>query len=268
VDCAEIRDALLARETPSGPSVEEHLATCPGCRELLADHAELGKGLASARDPETEGPEFSALERRLTKERGLRAWLRSRPTIVRVAASIWCLLLVLTFFVLAARRVDWELYPALRLNLIFAGFALGAFVTIELSLRGPLRYDRKLHTALALVALVLPVGVALLPRAHLLHDASLEGTIRDFGGRALRCAVIGLLASAPLALLIHLFGREDKPTKLTAALAAAAAGLAANLCLQAHCAITDPDHLLVGHALLGLVWLGAFLAVARFSRAR
>jgi hypothetical protein len=249
--------------------VEEHLATCPACRELLAERASLGKGLAAARDAvEPPPPEFAELERSLAREKGLRAWLRSRPTLVRAAVSIWSLLLVLTFFVLTRRRPDWELYPALRLNLLFAVFAFGAFLAIDLALRGPLRHGRKLHAAVAAVSLAVPMIVAFLPRAHTLHDASLQGTISHFGERVLGCFTTGLLASAPLSILVYLFNREDRLSPLTAALTAAAAGFGANLALHAHCAITDPGHLALGHALLGLVWLVVLLSVRRFSRAK
>jgi hypothetical protein len=249
--------------------VEEHLAGCPGCRELLAEHALLGSGLSAARDSaDVTPPGFAELERVLASEKGLRAWLRSRPTLVRAAISVWSLLLVLTFFVLTRRRADWELYPALRLNLLFALFGLGAFVAIDFALRGPLRRGRTLYALVALASLAVPVIAALLPRAHTLHDASLQGTISHFGERASGCFTTGLIASAPLAILIYLFNREDRLSPLTAALAAGAAGLGANLVLQAHCAITDPEHLLVGHALLSLGWLLAFLVFGRFSRAR
>ena len=269
MECAEIRDSLLAQKVPSGSSVEEHLASCPACREVLAERAALGKGLAAARDPaELAAPEFAELERALGREKGLRAWLRSRPTLVRTALSIWSLLIVLTFIVLTRRRPDWELYPALRMNLLFALFAFGAFTAIELALRGPLRHGRKLHAAVAAVSLAVPLIVALLPRAHTLHDASLQGTISHFGERAFGCFTIGLLASAPLAILVYLFNREDRLSPLTAALTAAAAGFAANLALHAHCAITDPEHLALGHALLGLVWLLLLLSARRFSRAK
>lgn len=269
MECAEIRDSLLAHETPAGPLVEEHLAGCPGCRELLTEHALLGSSLALARDSaDVAPPGFGELEGALAREKGLRAWFRSRPTLVRAAVSVWSLLLVLTFFVLARRRADWELYPALRLNLLFALFGFGAFIAIDLALRGPLRRGRKLYAAIAALALVVPLIVALLPRAHTLHDASLQGTISHFGERALGCFGIGLLASAPLSILIYLFNREDRLSPLTAALAAAAAGFGANLLLHAHCAITDPEHLLVGHASLSLAWLVAFLAFARFSGAK
>lgn len=269
MECAEIRDALLARDIPSGPRVDEHVAGCAACRELLAEQARLGALLSLAREEERPSPpDFGELGAALGEEQGVRAWLRSRSSIVRTAVSIWSLLLVLTVVVLTRPRADWALYPALRLNVLFALFGLGAFVAIELALRGPLRRARLGSALFALFGLGVPVVAALLPRAHVLHDASLQGKIQHFGERAGACFSWGLLTSAPLAILLYLFNREDRFSKLTAALAGAAAGLGANLTLHAHCAITDPYHLLVAHAALAPAWLLVFLGVARFSRAR
>jgi len=268
LECVEIRDRLLAGELPEGAAFEAHLEGCAACRELVSKDARLGRSLASAASSVETGPELlDQVEKSLSDERGLRAWLRSRPTSVRLALSVWLVLLILTVFVLTRRRVDFALYPELRRDLLFALFGLGVFFAALRALTGVLRPRRRLQVALALGALGVPVLAALLPRAHVAHSASLEGTIADFAPRALGCFGMGALASAPLVVLLVYSNREDRITPLTAAFAAASAGFAANLVLHAHCAITDPAHLALGHALVGLVWWLALSSTRVLSRA-
>src|SRR5262245_35960030 len=89
MDCAEIRDALLAGSVPSGPEVEAHVRGCSACEELLADEGALGRALSRNETPAIASDElFASLERRVLAESGPRAWLRSRPTPVRAGVAL------------------------------------------------------------------------------------------------------------------------------------------------------------------------------------
>ena len=75
MDCAEIRDALLAGTVPSGPAVEAHRQTCEACTELLDGEAALGKALSTGETRGFDGAELwgsleSAVETALSPEEG------------------------------------------------------------------------------------------------------------------------------------------------------------------------------------------------------
>lgn len=248
--CEEIRELLERGEDPRGPGVERHLAECAACAELLADDARLGRWLVAA-DPQPEGrpPDlFAAVERSIQQDRGLRAWLRSRPTWWRYVVGAGAAALVVGSS-LAKPRVDLALYPRARLLL-----ELALLVALILFAGG--RWLRPLHRPAAspavsgvLVALaaLAPALLALLPAAHTAHAMSVAGAGDDLLPRALACFAYGAVLGIPVALLGLGLGRAQRAgaAALLAVLAGALAGVAA---LQLHCPITHPAHLVLGHA--------------------
>src|SRR6187431_1440719 len=89
MDCAEIRDVLLAGSAPAGPDVEAHLRDCEACAELLRDHGTLGRALSTRAAPGTDSAElWTSVEAALAAETGPRAWIRSRTTPVRLLVAV------------------------------------------------------------------------------------------------------------------------------------------------------------------------------------
>jgi hypothetical protein len=86
-----------------------------------------------------------------------------------------------------------------------------------------------------------------------------------FGSSALRCFLIGGALGAGLLGLLFAFDRGELSARSTGFLAAAAGGLAANAALELHCASTDPLHLVLGHATIGVALLALY--AARTARA-
>ncbi len=271
MDCAAIRDTFLAGGFPKGPEVEEHVRGCPHCRELLQAGTALGPGLAAAREHVELGSGlFEAVEAEVRRERGLRAWLRSWPTLLRSALVLGSVALIVTYQLLAKRRPDFDFYPLLRFQVVSALFAVALVLGVDGALRvlGRPQPRPALLASASLCVLVMPFLVASLPPPVDLHPASLEGAGADFAPSALKCFLYGVLISLAPALLLWLTSRDDRPPLSVVLFAAGAAGIAANLALHAHCAITHPGHLLVGHATVGLCWLLLLVAAFRFARAR
>ncbi len=272
MDCADIRDIFLAGGFPSGPEVEEHLRFCPHCRELLEADDALGARLAAGQSQAEPGAELlRAVEAEIARERGLRAWLRSRATPLRWLFVVGSVLVVVGFHQLLRRRTDFDFYPLARFQVVSALFGVALMLGVDGALRVLTRAQprRLLLAGAALSVFVLPFLVALLPPpAADVHPAALAGAGADFAARALGCFVYGVLISLPAAALLWLTSRDDRPNASTLLFAAGSAGVAANLALHAHCAITYPGHLLAGHATVGVCWLVLGALGARLARAR
>lgn len=90
VRCAEIRAAFRAGDVPSGPATALHARGCPDCAQLFEQDALAGRSLAGL--GQDNGADVAvlavALKQRLSRERGVRAWLRSRPTRTRYALAV------------------------------------------------------------------------------------------------------------------------------------------------------------------------------------
>ena len=87
------------------------------------------------------------------------------------------------------------------------------------------------------------------------------------GGGRVRLLRYGALFTLPIAALLWAFDRDDRPSLRTVCLSAAALGLSANLLLELHCGNGKPEHVLLGHASLGLAWLAAWIVTQpRLSR--
>ncbi len=200
---------------------------------------------------------FSALETGLEQENGLRARVRSLPSVLRTALLLFGSFGVVALVALARPRLDLEHYPMGRM-LLFAALtgALTAF-TLPLLTRPVHAPPRRSRSWAALVlALAVPVCLAVLPAAHEIGPV----TTPAFAQSAFACFAFGTIAGMPALFLAWLVERQDPQPLARALLAAAAAGLVGNMALQAHCPVTTPLHLLVSHALIGavliaLIWL-------------
>ena len=231
----------------------EHGLHLPNYGEWTADAGEVGLDL---------GPLRAELDRELARERGFVAWLRSRPTPVRATLAG----LVLSAMVVATMglwpRVDYALYPSVRMALVVGVIAL--LIGIDLILVvWPLQLPaapRWLARSAAFAAPLTLLALYVLPPAHSnarsLAPPNLSGVIAG----AMRCWIVGTLVGAGV---FALFRMLDRGGSRRALLMAAGAGSAANLLLHLHCAMVSPAHLLVGH--LGVL-VPCFLAAAWLDR--
>lgn len=261
MECRSVHDSL-ERGQPLSAEAQEHLLECPACRALAADGGELARLLGAAPAP---APAFDvdAMLRGMegTLESPPRHRLRELPTRTRVAAAAALVLAVLLAMAVAFPRPDLAIYPTLRLLAeltLQTGAALAAAWIVLRPLHLPALSDARRVGAVA-VALLAPVALAALPAAHGDHAASLAGAGDDFARRALACFAYGAAWTAPLLLLLRLSDRM--PGRASTLAAAGAAGLVASAALLLHCPITHPEHLLAGHATVGLAW--AALALLR-----
>lgn len=214
-----------------------------------------------------EGPPLERVEAALAAERGPVAWLRARPTPVRRAMVGATIGLVLVLAWTAFGRVDMPLFPTDRLAVELGLLALVAVGLIGLGLRHGLREAPAWTGLFVLFVVALPTVAYFLPMAHSAHPASLAGAGSDLAARALSCFAWGMSMAAPVALVLALSERDPSPEWPRDGLAAGAAGVAGLMALTLHCPITQPIHLLVGHApvVIGMI---AVFALAQQVRGR
>jgi hypothetical protein len=258
--CERVRDAFLAGSVPTDPELLVHAKTCEECSLLLAGDGELGQVLAKA--SAVAVPKWPSVGNAVRNERGLRAWVRSRPTRQRL---LMVLVAALTALLLGGHRPRqdqpdgaalgaWVLV-LLAATLVCAALALGSL--------GRLRSTGRRTVAIA-VGVLLPVAYALTQPTS---GAAAAG--EPLWPGILSCFGYGTVLVLPLFALIWLLDRDDEPAPLGSVITGVAAGLAANAALSLHCAEEDAAHLLLGHAAIG-AWLGlvgaafaAFLARRR-----
>ncbi len=273
MDCDDIQRQIRHGERPEGAGVDRHRAECSGCDALLSDDHAVGEALGRFAKAPLDGPSaelFSSIESAVAKERGVAAWLRSRPTKTRVLLAFSAVLALAAFNLFASSRADLAVYPMLRLLVEVALFAavIGSSVSIALdALHAPSR-PASHRAGLVVFAVAMPFVLTMLPQAHTLHPAALQGAGADFGKRAIACFVMGIGYALPVLLLLRGLDRGQHRASLTVALAAVGAGAAAQLGMHLHCAITFPTHLLLGHATMTLALLALYFGASRLARAR
>ena len=262
MDCPQIRDAFVDGAPLSREQVQEHLATCAQCRELYEHDAKLGRNLAAqASDTPPIGDDvFSQIEQKLARETGPRAWLRSRPTRLRFTLLLLTVLSLGTTGGLLWHRADFEQYPLLRVALLLCVYLFAIALAFGKELSEQRRRESfRDYLGLVVFALGVPFLAAFAPATEVSRQAGPGGALRCFG--------YGALLTLPIALLLWAFDRNDRPSLRTVCLSAAALGLSANLLLELHCNNGNPEHVLLGHASLGVAWLAAWAVTRRLSRA-
>lgn len=261
MDCSQIRDAFVnGRQLPEDQSAE-HLASCPQCRALFEPDAALGRRLAAQASEALPLNEdfWGQLEQRLERESGPRAWLRSRPSRLRLMLVLLPLLLVLIAGGLLRHRADFAHYPFSRVGLLLCIYVLAIALALgkELS-ESPRSNPLRDHFGLLFFALLVPALAAFAPATEVSRLAGPDGALACFG--------YGALFTLPIAVLLWALDRDDRPSFRTVCLSAAALGLASNLLLELHCGNGNPAHVLLGHASLGLAWLAAWAAASVLTR--
>jgi hypothetical protein len=238
-----VRDAFLAGAVPSDPELLAHAKACDECSLLLAQDGELGQMLAAV-GPGALAPKWSSVSGAVRNDKGLRAWVRSRPTRQRL---LMVLIAALTALALGGRRPRHDQPDAGTLGAWVIVFLAATLVSAALALGSLGRLRSRGRRALAIgVGCLLPVGYALThhaPGATAVSELHWPGIVGCFG--------YGSLLVLPLFVMIWLLDRDEKPALLTSVLSGIAAGLAANAALSLHCAQKSAAHLLLGHAAIG-----------------
>jgi hypothetical protein len=122
---------------------------------------------------------------------------------------------------------------------------------------------------LAALGLALPFVQGLLPIAHDLHAMSLQGAGDDLVSKAVACFVFGSILAIPPLVIVALLDRDRQASGFRRLFTALCGGMAGLLALQLHCPITQPIHLIWGHAPVAagmVLMVGLFHAVRGFRR--
>ncbi len=192
---------------------------------------------------------LAGLEGQLENEKGLRAWLRSRPTSVRFALALCVVGGVLALEIARSQRVE----EVLQNWSVLAGLTLLVLSGVSLYLRSGVLANRSRVLFSGLLLLAAPFWVSLLV-GRFGNLGHVEALASGFG-----CFAHGVIYSAPLALMLLLLDRHDHPDRESLILRGAIIGVVGNLALIWHCPSTDLLHLFAGHAGLGVGWISGWL---------
>lgn len=257
MDCLAFQAHLLANGVVADPAAVSHGQACAPCAELALAGRELVGALDAARTEHVGDldPLRARLDAALRAEVGVRASLRGLSTPARASLGVGAVAVVAALTAAALLRPDFALYPGDRMALALLAFACTAAGGVVLSLLpdhlpplpvGLQRFGLGTLLVLPVVCAVLPVAHAAHPRSHLLDGDFLSPTLACFG--------FGSAVAVVLLAVLRGLDRRSWWTRGFAVVGLAAGGAAGNLALQLHCPVTDIDHLLVGHAIVGVVW--------------
>jgi len=182
-------------------------------------------------------------------DRTITGFLRSRSTMARrlIVLSVFSVLAIAGWFAFPlvsdqARTVQWTTSLVTFCVLLVVAMFM---VTRPVHLPALPRWQ---SLCLACIAVGATVLAAFWP-----HPAAQAATHDHTGGvMAGACMGAGLLLGVPVYALLRLV---DRGNALGALVAAAAAGLAGNFVLKAHCAVPGTSHELLGHASVALVFV-------------
>lgn len=264
MDCAEIRDAFARGSAAGHAEVQAHLRDCARCGALFEEDALVGRALSAEAHAEPFGspPRFAALEQALSEERGPRAWLRSRPTRVRLLFVLGVVLTLCAYETFVKHHRAWAQLPRETLGLLLLLQMAALSVAARVALLGALATRSQRLAAIAL-GLPLPFVLALAPAVN---TGETVGSGAVWAGAA-ACFAYGSAMTSPVWVSVWLLSREDGRWSALSQVAAVALGLSANLVLFLHCPNREPAHLTLGHAGIGAVWLLA-VSLARGARPR
>jgi len=193
---------------------------------------------------------FSDMKARCDKnDRTITGFLRSRSTMARR-------LIVLTVFSVLA-IAGWFAFPLVGDQARTAQWTASLVTFCVLLVLAMFMVTRPVHLpalprwqslCLACIAVGATVLAAFWP-----HPAAQAATHDHTGGVMVgACMGVGLLLGVPVYALLRLV---DRGNALGSLVAAAAAGLAGNFVLKAHCSVPGTSHELLGHASVALVFV-------------
>ena len=268
-DCKDLRDALMKGASLDDPRLRAHVRECEGCAELMAEDASLGHALAAVPAmPEMDlSGMLAGLDDALGREESKLAWLRNRSTTARIAAVVGVGVLLVLVGGAAKIRPDISAYPLPRLILTVVVYlslvGLAAVIAFRPLYQKPV--PRAVLYALIGVAALLPFVVASMPQAHAHIAGTPLGNGADFIPRAFACFRYGVALSLPVLVLAALADRGAFRIGVWPVLLGAAAGLIGTVALELHCPITEPIHLLLGHASIAM-FVGILALAVRVVR--
>ena len=242
-------------------------STQPGAPEL---DPKLEEWLADARDADAAelpdlGPMLAEVEKDIAAaEKRPTFWLQTRPTWMRRAIAFAAAAIVVGLGGALTLRADLASRPPAFMAVALGSLALLLGLSLHQALRPLHRPPMPRGMRIGVVALT--IGATLLLALLSPDDPADVGRGRGMLELVSPCLFIGLGLGVPIYLVLRLL---DRGAGLGALLAACAAGLAGNLALQLHCPNDAPEHLMLAHfsvALLFVAGLGAVHALVRRLR--
>jgi hypothetical protein len=216
----------------------------------------LGERLLELARPEPEEPAealdrmFGEVKSRCAKsDRTISGFLRSRSTVARraIVLSVFALLLF----------VGWFVFPLVGDQARSAPWTASLVTFCVLLLLAMLMVTRPVHLpelprwqSVGLVSVA--VGATIVAAFWPLPAAQAAAHEHAGGVMAGVCMGVGLLLGVPVYALLRLLDRGNAFGSLVAA---AAAGLAGNFVLKAHCPVPGTSHELLGHASVAIVFV-------------
>ena len=193
---------------------------------------------------------FAGVEAQVAAETGLAGWLRNRSTRARLGLAFLSAAMVSLLVWLLTGRVDWSVYPMARMGGVLTGLSLLYLLLAWYALLPAYKPTPQRITIMAIASLgvALPFVQGMLPIAHELHPVSLQGAGDDLVNLAVKCFVFGSIVAIPLVVVVALLDRDKQATTFRKVFTALCGGSAGIIALQLHCPITQPIHLIWGHA--------------------
>ncbi len=229
--------AMLTRpDEPADPARDDELESLRG----------------RARDDDAPPPGLDALwqavERDAEREsRSPLGRLRALKTHVRVLLAVgFAFGVAAAFLLIAGYRTDLSVQTIIRYAVLMLGlFALNALV-FSVGLRGPEAPRVRWKTTLVIgLGLLVPVTLALLPDLWLDRDMPPEPEI-------FLCVIPGIITGVIVAVLVWLLQRSTAPLWGRVLSVTVGGGVTGFAMLQLHCPARDAEHLLIGHASVGV----------------
>lgn len=239
------------------------------------DLDELGALLGPRVDPRASDPRasengappfdvdavFAQVEQRIeADQRHASSRLREQPTWRRRLLALLAFLVVVATATAASPGRALTTLPAW----VIAVQALSLTVLFVLALTVALRPPHLPALAprrawlLSGASILATLALALVP--GLAHVGFYPDADASYWSHTLPCLLWGLLVGLPIYGALRVLDRGNPLGRLLAALAA---GLAANVMLQLHCAMGDLGHILGGHALVLLIYIAGIAATER-----
>jgi hypothetical protein len=189
-------------------------------------------------------------------------FLRSRSTAARR-------LIVLVVFSLLA-IAGWYLFPVVDEQGRSAPWIVSLVAFAILLLTAIYMVTRPVHLPAVprwqtWLLVCIAVGATVVAAFWPLPAAHAEGAVHPGGIIASMCMGVGLLLGVPVYALLRLV---DRGNALGSLIAAAAAGVAGNFVLKAHCPVPGTAHELLGHASVAIVFVLALGLVHRLIPSR